>query len=241
MIFEHKYEVVVKDLGKSNKVSNKAILGYMEEIASLHSSTVGQGVDDLEKNGTAWVILDWKVKVLNRCGYGENVTAKTWVRENNKFYSYRDYEIYDSKNNLIAVGTSKWVLIDIKTKHITKIDDELGKKYKTEYNKNVFNEEKLEKIKEPIEYVSNIIYTVKRSDIDINKHVHNLNYLDFAYETLPKEIYEKEELKNVRINYKHELKYGDTVKCLYSNENGRCVVAIKNEDETKLYAIVELK
>lgn len=241
MIFEHKYEVIVKDLGKNNKVSNKAILGYMEEIASLHSSTVGQGVDDLEKNGTAWVILDWKLQVFSRCGYSEVVTVKTWVRENNKFYSYRDFEAYDSKNNLIAIGTSKWVLIDMNTKHITKIDDKLGEKYKPEYNKNVFNEKNLEKIKEPTEYVSNIIYTVKRSDIDVNKHVHNLNYLDFAYEALPKEIYEKEELKNVRINYKHELKYGDTIKCLYSNENGRCVVAIKNEDETKLHAIVELK
>ncbi len=242
MIFEHKYEVVVKDLEKNNKLSNKAILGYMEEIASLHSSTVGQGVDDLEKNGTAWVILDWKVQVYDRCGYGEIVTLKTWVSANDKFCSYRDYEVYDSKNNLIAIGTSKWVLIDMKTKHITKIDDELGKKYKPEYNKNVFNEEKLEKIKEPTEYISNIIYNVQRSDIDVNKHVHNLNYLDFAYEALPQDIYEQNQnIKSVRITYKHELKYGDIIKCLYSNEDGKYIVAIKSQDETKLHAIVELK
>lgn len=240
MIFKHDYEVVVKDLGKTNKVSNKALLGFMEEVASLHSSIIGQGVNDVQKNGTAWILLDWKLQVFNRCGYNETITLNTWVRESDKFYSYRDFEVYDKSNKLIAIGTSKWILVDINTTHITKIPDSLLEKYNPEFDKNVFNQAKLEKIKEPNKYLSNIIYNVKRSDIDINKHMHNLNYLDLAYEALPEDIFLQEELNNVRINYKHELKYGDTAKCLYSNENGKHVVSVKNQEETKLYAIIEL-
>jgi medium-chain acyl-[acyl-carrier-protein] hydrolase len=240
MIFKHKYEVVVKDLGKTNKVSNKALLGFMEEIASLHSATIGHGVNDVIKNGEAWILLDWKLQVLERCNYGEVVSLNTWVRDSDKFYSYRDFEVYDEKDKLIAKGTSKWVLVDIKTTHITRISDELIKKYNPEFEKNVFNEAKLERIKEPNNYQSNIIYKVNRADIDVNKHMHNLYYLDLAYEALPEDIYLNEEMNNVRINYKHELKLGDTVKCLYSYENNKHIVAVKSEDESKLYAIVEL-
>lgn len=240
MIFKHKYEVVVKDLNNAKKVSNKAFLGYMEEIASLHSATVGHGVNDVIENGAAWILLGWKLEVLQRCNYGEMVHLNTWVRQNERFCSYRDFELFDEKNNLIAKGTSKWVLVDLKTKHITKINDELANIYNPEYGKNVFVETNLEKIKEPKECISSVIYKVNRSDIDVNQHMHNLNYLDLAYEALPEEIFSKEELNNVTINYKHELKYGDIVKCLYGFENGKHIVTIKSEDETKIHAIVEL-
>ncbi len=240
MIFKHEYEVVVKDLGKENKISNKAILGFMEEIASLHSSTIGYGVNDATRNEVAWILMDWKLQVIERCDYGQVVHLNTWVRETDKFYSYRDFELYDEKDKLIAIGTSKWVLVNVKTKHITRIPEELTKKYNPEFEKNVFNEAKLEKIIEPKQYLSNIIYSVKRSDIDVNHHMHNLYYLDLAYEALPEDIYLKKEMNNVRINYKHELKLGDVVKCLYTYENGKHIVAIKNEEESKLYAIIEL-
>ena len=32
-------------------------------------------------------------------------------------------------------------------------------------------------------------YYIQRRDIDINEHMHNLNYLDMAYEILPEDIY----------------------------------------------------
>ena len=240
MIFKHQYEVVVKDLNNRNKVSNKAILGYMEEIASLHSATVGYGVNDVIENGTAWILLDWKLEVLQRCNYGEKVHLNTWVKQNEKFYSYRDYELFDEKDNLIAKGTSKWVLVDLETKRITKINEELANIYNPEYEKSVFVETKLEKVREPKEYISGVMYNVNRSDIDVNEHMHNLNYLDLAYEALPEEIYNNEELNNVRMNYKHELKFGDVAKCMYGFENNKHLVAIKSEDESKLHAIIEL-
>ena len=45
----------------------------------------------------------------------------------------------------------------------------------------------IEKLKEPSEYKYTSLYKVKRADIDINKHMHNLNYLKLAYEVLPED------------------------------------------------------
>ena len=241
MIFEHNYEVVVKDLGKGNKVTNKAFLGYMEEIASLHSSTVGYGVDDVERNGVAWILMDWKLKVIDRPKYKEMLNIKTWARESNKLYSYRDFEVYDEKGNLVAVASSKWVLIDINKRRIIKIDEELIEKYNPETGKQVFDEIDIEKVKEPEDYASNIEYIVKKSDIDVNKHMHNLNYLDLAYEALPNDIYENvNRLNNVRITYKKEIKLGDTVKCSYTNENNKHIITIKDKDDKIIHSIIEL-
>ena len=54
----------------------------------------------------------------------------------------------------------------------------------------------------------NDIYRIRRFDLDNNKHVHNLNYINFAYELLPEEIYDKKEYVNLAIDFKHEIKMG---------------------------------
>ena len=78
-------------------------------------------------------------------------------------------------------------------------------RYKIE-EKSVFDEKNLDKIKLPDEFLSSIDYEVIRKDIDINRHMHNLYYLDLAYEAMPEEVYEQRPFDNVRINYKKEIK-----------------------------------
>ena len=81
---------------------------------------------------------------------------------------------------------------------------------------------------------------MQRRDIDINKHMHNICYLDLAYEALPKDIYENTSFDNIEIMYKTGALLGEKVKCFYSDIDGEHIVTIKSEDETKLHAIVTL-
>ncbi len=70
--------------------------------------------------------------------------------------------------------------------------------------------------------------------------MHNLYYLDLAYEALPDEIYSKWPFDNIRVMYKKEIKFGETVKCKYALENDRNIVVIESEDGKILHAIIEL-
>ena len=42
---------------------------------------------------------------------------RTWARSANRFFTYRDFEIY-VKDKLVAVATSKWALVDIEKRKI---------------------------------------------------------------------------------------------------------------------------
>ena len=98
----------------------------------------------------------------------------------------------------------------------------------------------LDKLKEPEKYSNVVSYTINREMIDINGHVHNLDYLDLAYKALPEKAYTKE-FKKIDIMYKKEIKLDDTVKCFYSNENSVHTVVIKSEDEAILHAIIKFE
>ena len=241
MKFEKEYQIGAREIGTKNKITNYGILALLEDIACLHSDKVGYGVKDIETKNRAWILLDWKLKVFKRPGYGEKVDIKTWARtiEKPQFFTYRDFKVFDKDGNIIAIATSKWVLIDVKKGKIAKLELELMDLYKTE-SEHVFNEQDVEKLNSTEKVDSQIDYVVRRSDIDVNQHVNNLNYLNYAYEALPEEIYNKEECENVRITYKHQIKLGDTVKFCYSFDNNVNTVVIKSEDEKTIHSIIKL-
>lgn len=239
MIFEHNFEMGLKDIGKNNLMKNRAMLEMFENIGGYHSDIVGYGANDTKKTKVVWILFDWKLKVINRPKYGQTIHIKTWGRDMLKAYTYRDFELYDGENNLCAIGTSKWAIVNIETGKITRITDEIANRYNIE-DKSVFEDRKIEKINLPKVFSNTFTYKVGRRDIDINGHMHNLYYLDIANEALPQDIYENRPYDNVIINYKKEIKIGETVKCKYGLVDNKNVVCIYNEDENILHAVVQL-
>lgn len=239
MIYKCKYIIGLTDVGMSNKITNKAILKVLENAGGMHSELVGYGLNNIETTNLSWVLLGWKVKVINRPQYNTELNIHTWSRDPNKITTYRDFEIYDRNNNLLVIATSKWILVDLKKEKMVELKPEIIDLYQKE-EKCVFTERTIEKLKEPIEYSNEITYPILRSNIDINNHVHNLYYLDFAYETLPEKIYRSNECDNIEIMYKKQIKLGDKIICKYCKEENTHIISIKSEDDKILHAIVKL-
>ena len=142
---------------------------------------------------------------------------------------------------MLVRASSRWGLIDIRTGKLLKITDEIIEGYHQEDGKLAFDGIKeLDKIKEPKEYSSKIVYTIKRNFIDLNHHVNNLYYLDIAYECLPEEIYNKDEFNNIEIFYKKQMKLGDKINCYYPHEKDGEYITLKSEDNNTIHAVVKL-
>ena len=138
-----------------------------------------------------------------------------------------------------VIATSRWTMVNIGEGKIEKVDNNIIKAYDPE-DKNVFQEKEVTKLRIPETFLNEIKYQVRRRDIDINGHMHNIYYLDLAYEVLPEEIYNGEQLDNVRIQYRKEIKLGETVICRYTNEDDKHIVTILSQDEKNIHAIIEL-
>lgn len=238
-IYTEKYKLKYSDIGKNNHLTLKSLIGYLQEAAGNHSSSVGFGLNDIPKTHIAWLILDWKVKMYSHPKYGEEITIKTWARVLEKFYSYRDFEIFDSNNTLIAIASSKWIMINNETGKIERMTENIINAYGI-VDKSVFDKPLNEKPREPEYLKLNFKYKIQRRDIDTNGHVNNVHYIDYAMETLPEEIYNSFEINNVQIHYKKEIKYGEKIKCYYSLKNNKHIITIKNEDDSVLHSIVKL-
>ena len=140
----------------------------------------------------------------------------------------------------IAIASSKWVLINTDTKAIAKVTPDIISAYGP-VDAKVFDDE-IKKLKEPEEpYTRRFDYTILRRDLDTNKHVNNLNYVDFALETLPEEVYETTTFHNIEVMYKKQCILGDKISCLYTlDSEGKHVITMKSDDLENLHAIIVL-
>lgn len=247
MIYSEKYKVELEDIGKDYSISNKRIITIMEDIAAAHSASVGYGIDKLKEINCTWVLLDWKIKVLSRPGYNEHIEASTWSRKTDRLCAYRDFELKDNNGEVFAIGSSRWVYMDLSRRRPLLLNQDINKEYDTEEGKMVFSDE-ICKINTDVEQNNNeniqqIIsrqYRLQRRDMDSNGHMHNVNYIEAAYEVLPEDIYKNLEYSSIRVEYKKEIMENDdiTIKCVIFKEKN-CLVTF--ESESKLHAVIELK
>ena len=237
-IYEQSFTVTLPDVDENNCLTNKGILRIFQEIGCIHFSKFGYGLNDVKKKGLFWLLLNWKLEVFKRPCWNTNLKCITWSTHHTHIYFYRDYKLCDSSGNTVAIATSKWILFDFNKKSVFKITEDFTKKYCKDINENVFDTKMVEKLKEPENSKLISEYTVLKRDLDLNHHVNNLNYLDFAYEALPKESIV--DFNHVEIMYKHESRLGDNLQLFYSIENNYNIITIKTKNTNKLNCIIKL-
>ena len=203
----------------------------------LHSASIGYGVLEIETKKRAWMLLDWKMKVIKRPKYNDEIKAETWSRKVERLYAYRDFQLKDKDGNIIAIGTSRWIFVDTDRRRPVRLTADIADLYESETDKSVFPEE-IKDIEYEEDYIFKKEYYIQRRDIDINEHMHNLSYLDMAYEILPDDIYKNKIFDNVRIVYKKEIVYGENIECYYSQHNDKYIITAKSKD--KINAVIEL-
>lgn len=221
-IYEEEFTVRYSEVDRNNELTPISIMQYFQEIGCLHSDQVKMGLNQ----HAAWVIIQWKVKILSKANWNDKITVKTWPSGIQGPYCMRDYEMYKGEE-LIAIGTSKWVLTDTETHKLIKVTEDVVERFKP-VDKQVFNEP-IVKLKPCDNYTYKLVHNVTLKDIDTNQHVNNIKYIELAYDMLP------EDTNYIEVMYKHSSVYGEELVCYYNNYE----VTIKNGD--KLSAIVKFK
>ena len=65
-IYSKEERVKYLDVDKNNQLSNKALVNYMQDMAVCHADSLGNGVNNAAETHTAWLLLNWKIRVFDR-------------------------------------------------------------------------------------------------------------------------------------------------------------------------------
>ena len=221
MSYARDFILRLEDTDANYKLTNKAILELMENTSDEDSAHYGDDIVSLNAQNLSWVIVEWNLEVYARPKYHEKVRVATWPREVNSRYVWREFEVFCGKEK-VAAASSKWMIIDLAKKTIVRFDDERVNKYEIEARAATILKTKRLKLSENLgckRYMP-----LRRADMDINGHVHNLSYLDFIREEIG------EEPNRFRIIYHREIKLGDKLYLVSATDGGLRQIALIDVD-----------
>lgn len=239
MFVEFNYEPIIEDFYSDGTLKLETILKILENAGNRHSDLAGDYILQKSSGGKAWILTDWYVEIEKFPKYGDKICAKTWSQGlTSPFGSSRDFEFF-SNGEIVAKGTTRWVLFDLENGRPAKVGEELVAKYGPE-KKSVFAESRLPKIAIPESFSNEITLKPRRNDIDFNHHVHNLVYVDYAMEALPEEIYKAHKFNKIRISYKSAVKEGENLCIKYAGTENTHTTCIYDA-EGNLKTLIEIQ
>jgi acyl-CoA thioester hydrolase len=126
-IYRYEFTVPESATDQNGHVNNVVYVQWMQDVAVLHSDSVG-GTDAMNAAGGSWVVHSHKIEYLKPAFAEEEVIALTWVVNFRRVRSVRRYKFYrKSDNALLAKGETEWVFVDGESGRPRMIPEELSK------------------------------------------------------------------------------------------------------------------
>ncbi len=180
--YRHTVLIDSRDVDGHNQCKASALLGHLQEAATRAAESGGFGRSGLlEKYDAFWMLTRVWFHLDRPLTWGEELTIHTWHRGGKNALMYRDYDLYVG-GTPVGEAVSAWVLADVTSRHLLRLgaipslaDTWGGELCKTRLLKKLRMPEDLtERDRRPMRY----------SDTDLNGHVNNTRYADFACDAL---------------------------------------------------------
>ena len=220
--YSQEFTIALFDSDWHGNAKLTSICNYLQEIAGNHVDKIGQGMHDLSQNNHAWVLLRMRIKIIRPAKWKETIRIETFPTGIKGLFGARDFRILDTNNQVIALASSRWLVVDLKTHRPLRPHD-IVKHMPIGNYAEVFDEDlgKLSPLSAKAEMIEDI--KIHYSDIDINHHVNNVKYLKWLIDAFPHEMLTKKTISELEINFLHELKIGDHIQIFQEFDGHNCM------------------
>ena len=213
------------------RASVASIISYMLNVAGTDAHRKGFGVEALQGHSFTWVLSRLAVDINTQPRQYSNIEIDTWVNEFNRLSSTRNFKMRIGED-VIAAGVSQWCMLNMETRQAVDMTQ-----LKDIYERAMVAEPS--PITAParlrgIEPQASVSRPVAYSDIDFNRHVNTLRYIDLIFDSLPIELIEKNNGMRLDINFIAEALYGEVLTIGWTSEGNVWQFEISSDSGKKL-------
>ena len=230
-ITSYKYRVEPQEVDFTLRASVSSIINYMLNVAGLDAHNKGFGVEVLQGNSFTWVLSRLAIEVKRQPEQYSNIEVDTWVNEFNRLTTTRNFRLHKGEE-MQAEGVSQWCAIDMSTRQAVDLNI-----FKDIYSRALVDEPspiaapaRLRGIAPAATMSRPVVY----SDLDFNRHMNTLRYIDLIFDAMPLEVIEKNKGLRLDIHFLAEALYGDKLTVGYVAEESVWQFEVSANDEKVL-------
>lgn len=204
--------------------------GFMLQAATRHAEERGFGYSAMTHSKRVWVLSRMNIVIDEYPQNDTEIKLYTWVTEVNKLFTERCFAFEDQNGNNFGYARSLWASIDIETRRPTNVLEMEGL---VDYiNDKPCPIDPASKIVLPKDAELDTSFVVKYSDIDINKHLNSIKYIEHFVDIFSLDMYQQKEINSLEINYIAEAKYGIKLDILKKEvEKDNFILELKDQDK----------
>ena len=207
-IYEQSYEIGSGSIDLLGRCRPAALLNFLQEAATGHAIVLHVSRDEVVRRYHAfWMLARIWYRIDRPLCFGEELTVRTWHRGGTGAMMYRDFDLLVD-GSPVGEAVSVWVLADLDTHRLCRLADvaEVAHTDGGARNKAV----SLTKLHLPGELELAELRRMHYSDTDINGHINNIHYADFACDALHLERHGQGKfVREFQISYIGECKAGE--------------------------------
>jgi medium-chain acyl-[acyl-carrier-protein] hydrolase len=176
--------VTYGDVDRREVMLLSRIFKLLQEAAIAHANQFGTGTQAMVTRRESWVLNRIAVAIERYPRPDEALRVETWSSGIRGFKGFRDFRVYDSREQTILSASSLWLYVSMQSKVIVRVPREVTEGFPV-CAEGAWCPE-LEKLpfEPPTPDARTIPITLRYSDFDVNEHVNNAAYLDFVQTAL---------------------------------------------------------
>lgn len=215
--YEHHTLIDTRDVDGQSHCRPSALLGHLQEAATLAAECRGFGREVLmEHYGAFWMLARLWYRLERPVRWGEELSIHTWHRGGKGASMYRDFDLYVQGEH-VGEAVSVWVLVQQSDRKMLRLGQiaELEGTGGGERNKSIL----LGKLRMPDEMELVERRRMHYSDTDINAHVNNTRYADFACDAIEAERLARGQfVREMQLGYHAECRPGEIIDLLWARQ-----------------------
>ena len=215
--FDTKFSIASYEADLAGKLSVFALFNRFQDLAGIHAAYLQVGYEQLQTSKLAWILSRIKVQIHSLPNWGDTVQLATWPKGIDGLFAMREFALTSEEGETMVQATSAWLLIDIEKNRPQRFENfPVDLRFPGAPHA---IEGKPGKIRMPEGAVTVFERPVWLSDIDVNQHVNNAQYVKWIGDCFSERQFRNRRLTSIQINYLEETLFGDTISLLKTPED----------------------
>lgn len=211
-----------------------ALCYLLQEVAGNNALQLDFDISQLQEQNLTWMLHRLHLQMDRLPAWRDRITIRTWPSGGDRLRAYRDFSIRDDNEHEIGRCVSYWLMLNLDTRRPVRIPPAIQQMGGGD-DEHLLPLQKQRLAAEAESDDGAVTFRVRRSDLDMNRHVNNVKYIEWALARLP----EDKEVCEIDIEFRAECTEGQSIRSVVRSgeADGRHIHHLIRGDEQTVAAL----
>lgn len=230
----YSYRIEPQEVDFTLRATIPALGSAVLNTAGTDAHGKGFGVDALNADNHSWVLSRIAFEFDSRPAQYADYTVATWISDYGRVLSTRNFVLSDAEGHEFGRAVSQWAMIDLASRAAVDLSwvGDAHADAIVDAPPPAAMPRKIRAVEPSVVCEHKVVY----SDIDFNRHVNTVRYLELILNHWPLEHHDRHIVSRLDLMFHHECRFGETVRLLVSTDGDTSLCELAKGSERAIGA-----